>query len=269
MADLLMAVSSQYKHLPGRNSESIRLHTITNASVMKNESFSFQALFRTGQAYNHPVSIGLDTELPAKAWRVDYVAVQNPSANESGAGFESKGPGLFPDLLTPRPAKPEILSADLPQCWTPNFYYEKDTDATLNAAPDFYQSVWFTVNPDSRILKAGTYPVKVVMTSLKTNEVMAEETIILEIIDESLPAQDFFYTNWFHVDCLCDLHGVVPYSNAFYRIFDRYIRNMTAHRQNTLLLPAYSHSGYRDRHGADECPAGRNREAAGRLAFQL
>lgn len=239
MSEILKIVSSQYKHLPGNNN-TLEPSIITGASVLKNEPFSFQALYRTSQSYIHPVSIGLDTELPAKAWRVDYVAVQHTAANESGKGFVSKEPGLFPDLLIPRPAKPVILSADLPQRWTPNFYCEKDTDATLNAAPDFYQSVWFTVNADSHMLKAGRYPVRVVMTSLKTNKVIAEEVLLLEIVDAALPMQDFYYTNWFHVDCLCDLHGVAPYSNAFYRIFDKYISNMTAHRQNTLLLPAFT-----------------------------
>lgn len=240
MPKLLKIVSSQYKHLPGRKRDCIDLHGIEKASMLKNEPFSFQVLYRTGENYIHPVSIGLDTELPAKAWRVDYVAVQHTFANKNGKGFASAQPGLFPDLLTPRPAKPEILSADLPQRWTPNFYYEKDTDATLNATPDFYQSVWFTLNPDSHTLKAGKYPVRVVMTSLKTNKVIADAMITLEVIDAALPEQDFYYTNWFHVDCLCDLHGVKPYSNAFYRVFDWYIRNMTAHRQNTLLLPAFT-----------------------------
>ena len=39
---------------------------------------------------------------------------------------------------------------------------------------------------------------------------------------------------------LCDAFDVKPYSNKFYRIFDKFIENMTAHRQNTLLLPAFT-----------------------------
>mgnify|MGYP003307216887 CR=1 FL=1 len=57
------------------------------------------------------------------------------------------------------------------------FYYEKGVDATLNASNDDYQSVWFTINPESKALKSGEYKIKATMTSLKTNEVIAEENI--------------------------------------------------------------------------------------------
>ena len=41
----LQIVSSQYKHLPGRGEDTIAPHIIKAASMMKNEPFSFQALY--------------------------------------------------------------------------------------------------------------------------------------------------------------------------------------------------------------------------------
>ncbi len=237
MSKLLKIVSSQYKHLPTRTGDFIDKRKLEHASILKNEPFSFQALYRAdGGRFCHPVSVWLESELPSKAWRVDYVAVQQTSASESGREYESKEPGLFPDILTPRPIKPEIIKAGREQ----SFYFEKDVKATLNADASTFQSVWFTVNPGSLTLKPGEYRIKVGMTSLISGEVIAEEFIMLKVINCALPEQDFYYTNWFHVDCLCDMYGVKPYSNDFYKIFDESIKNMTAHRQNTLLLPAFT-----------------------------
>lgn len=237
MSEFLKIVSSQYKHLPNRKSDFIDKRKISKASVLKNEPFSFQILYRAdGSVKGHRVSVWIETELPARAWRVDYVAITETAATESGKEYESNNGGLFPDILSPRPAKPEISVSGSKN----NFYYESCVDATLNASNDEYQSVWFTVNPESKTLKSGEYRIKAAMTSLNSNEVMAEEFITLTVIDQSLPKQDFYYTNWFHVDCVCDMFGVKAYTSAFYKIFDAYVRNMSTYRQNTLLLPAFT-----------------------------
>lgn len=97
------------------------------------------------------------------------------------------------------------------------------------------------------------------MTSLADPDDIVTAEIPLEVADEELPEQDVFYTNWFHCDCLCDLHHVELYSDEFYAIFDEYIRNMTEHRQNTLLLPGvHTAARHADRVGADERAARRH-----------
>lgn len=239
MSDCLKIVSSQYKHLPGRGEDFIDPRTITHGSMLKNEPYSFQALYRAkGDTVCEPVSICVETKLPIESWRVDYVPVLTPRATSEEDGYESILPGLYPDILMPRPTSPEIGAIDT--AWNRKTYYEKDTENLLNATHSDYQSVWFTVNPDSKVQKAGKYEVKIKLTSLNDLTLIDEKTITLEVIDALLPKQSAYYTNWFHVDCLCDVFDVKPYSNAFYRIFDEYIKNMTKHRQNTLLLPAFT-----------------------------
>ena len=239
MSELLKIVSSQYKHLPGRQEDFIDPRTISHGSMLKNESFSFQALYRAQrESFCLAVSVSAETDLPIKAWRVDYVAVTHAAAKADGKGYESTAPGIFPDILTPRPAKPEIIP--ISTAWGYDAYFEKDVDSVLNATGSDYQSVWFTINPDSKMLKAGEYKVRITLTSLANNTLIEEETLTLNIIDECLPENSAYYTNWFHVDCVCDMFGVKLYSNAFYKVFDEYIKNMTAHRQNTLLLPAFT-----------------------------
>lgn len=237
MTNLLKIVSSQYKHLPGRDINVINPRTISCGSMLKNDMYSFQALYRAPEASPClAVSVSAETELPIAAWRVDYVPLTS-SANPYGdAGYESDQPGLYPDILMPRPAAPEIVRQKTAWGYT---YFESGTDSLLNAVSDF-QSVWFTVNPDSMELEAGTYTICVKLISLADGTVLASETLSIEIISVLLPEHTTYYTNWFHVDCLCDLFDTEPYSDIFYCIFDDYLRNMTRHRQNTLLLPAFT-----------------------------
>ena len=49
-----------------------------------------------------------------------------------------------------------------------------------------------------------------------------------------------YYTNWIYEDAVCDVHGVSLYSKEFYDIFDEYLKNAAKHRQNTILLPAFT-----------------------------
>ncbi|MBQ2708761.1 MAG: hypothetical protein IJF67_10885, partial [Clostridia bacterium] len=108
MSELLKIVSSQYKHLPGRMEDFIDPRTITGGSMLKNEPFSFQALYRVKEGFCQAVSVAAETDLPIAAWRVDYAALTS-AANPLGEPcFESSAPGLFPDILMPRPANPEL-----------------------------------------------------------------------------------------------------------------------------------------------------------------
>ena len=234
----LKIVSSQYKHLFGRREAEIEPRVISCGSAMKNEPFSFQALYRaeSGSLFT-PVSISaVCGGLPIAAWRVDTVALSNAYNPHRETGYESSLPGAYPDMLMPRPADPEV--GPVRTAWG-SMLFETDTDNLLNALPDDYQSVWFTVNPDSETLEAGRYDITVRLRSLADNSV-TEKHLMLEIIDAALPEQDVYYTNWFYEDCICDIFNVGLYGDGFYSIFDKYIGNMVRHRQNVLLLPAFT-----------------------------
>ena len=237
MSELLKIVSSQYKNVIGRCDDTLDERTVRYASMLKNDSFSFQALYRSEKEYE-AVNMTACGDLPISAWRVDTVAVVSPRATECNA-YEWDKAGLYPDILMPRPTAPQKTAVKNP--WSHDLSREKDTDNLLNATNGTYQSVWFTVNPDGAELNAGKYEIKITLTDIRTpTSILGEESVIIEVLDASLPEQTAYYTNWFHVDCVCHTFGVKPYSVGFYRIFDEYIENMTAHRQNTLLLPAFT-----------------------------
>lgn len=235
----LKTVSSQYKHLPERGENDFAPYLTGSEIMLKNDTFSFQALCRADDGcVCLPVSVSaVCGGVPVEAWRVDYAPVIRVGNVYGEKGFESDKPGALPDILSPRPSEPVVEKLDAP--WN-NAYFEKDTDNLINITGDMWIPVWFTLNPHGETLTPGKRTITVKMTSLADPDDIVTAEIPLEVADEELPEQDVFYTNWFHCDCLCDLHHVELYSDEFYTIFDEYIRNMTEHRQNTLLLPAFT-----------------------------
>lgn len=224
-------VSSQYKHLPKRTLEEILPRVIKGGSMLKNDMFSFQVLYAAADGtHNQPVTISaVCGDLPIGAWRVDCVPLLNVHNPYSQTGYEDNEPGLYPDVLMERPANPEVKGT-----------YEQGVYNLTNATGGVYQSVWFTVNPDSALLKAGEYDIRITATDLIKGEVLAEDTLTVEVIDAELPENDLMYTNWFYEDVLCDTFDVELYSDKFYQIFDEFVSNAARHRQTALLLPAFT-----------------------------
>ncbi|MGN1345668.1 MAG: DUF4091 domain-containing protein [Eubacteriales bacterium] len=231
----LKLVSSQLKLLPSASEREIYVYEISRASAMRNEPYSFQILYRSQPGVLcQPVSIAVDTSgIPASEWRVDWVPVMNAANDFHERGYVSDLPGLYPDLLMPRPILPEIINKG-------GMNYEKNAVNLLNSTGEKDQAVWVTLNPDSETLDAGIYSIGVKLTNLADLSVLGEVTLEFVVIDALLPEQSEYYTNWFHVDSLCETHGVEPYSDVFYEIFRSYIRNAVRHRMNTLLLPAFT-----------------------------
>ncbi|MBQ4324136.1 MAG: DUF4091 domain-containing protein [Clostridia bacterium] len=239
MKQPIITVSSQYKHLPGTPETDLSAREIKHGSALRNESFSFQVLYRAGcnNGPSHPISISLLCDgLPMEAYRVDTVPVTQAANLFDEPGYVGNHPGLYPDILSVRPAQCKIETV---QGSSGNNYFETNTKNLLNALED-YQSLWITVNPNSEVLDGGNYSIKIRMTSLLSGEIMEEAVFSFEIIEALLPEQKAYYTNWIYEDSLCDSFGVDLYSKEFYQIFDDYVSNAVKHRQNTLLLPAFT-----------------------------
>jgi len=232
--DILRVVSSQLKIRPESEVGEIEKYTISKATCLRNEPFSFQIAYRLLTNIRwRAVSICVKCNLPIQAYRVDYASVINTANDYNEEGYIGSTPGLYPNPLMPRPAVPETekLSGER--------VYEKDTLFHLDADTSF-RSLWVSVNPESEKLQSGIYEFDITCTALETGEIVGNTCFTLEIIDALLPEQKTFYTNWFHVDCLCDYYKVEPYTEEFYKYFKSFIRNAVMHRQNTLLIPAFT-----------------------------
>ena len=235
----LYIITSQYKVLPTSTAEDLTEYELRSATMLRNDTLSFQAVFK-GTALSQPVTLSAECDdLPISAWRIDCVPVTSAANVRKERGYVSDSPGLYPDLLLPRSAVPELYYA--PSSWAPSSaYYEKDEENLLNATSDGMKAVWFTVNPDGTELKAGEYTIRITLRTLSPLEIAAEAEIKLTVIDTLLPPQNVTYTNWFYCDMICKQYNVKPFTPEFYGYFRSYVKNAVRHRQNALLLPAFT-----------------------------
>ena len=187
-------------------------------TFLRNERFSFQVAFRMTDHGDNAANVNLEVESPvAGAVTVRIVAsvpVMRPVYNKSDEYYVKKEPGMYPDPLMPLRQRFRVLR-------------------------DNWRSLWVTVNADAKKLKAGSYPLILKLTAPQANETRTV-TVELNIINALLPEQPLIVTNWMHCDCICDAHGVKPFSRAFWPIYANYLRAAAASGQNMVLTPAFT-----------------------------
>ena len=233
MPELLTVVSSAFRLFPDSGDAEVAAAALNGATMLRNDTFSFQILFKSGRpAHWTPVSVAVRCAgLPMAAYRVDYVNVTEAANSYGQAGFARSAPGLYPSPLYPRK-----LCSPLAKTGT-DLVYEVGEKTHL-ASNGSWNALWVTVNPDGAELAPGKKQIEITLTELEKSVKLDSARFELEVLDGKLCGPTLYYTNWFHVDCLCDYYRVKPYSRAFYRYFKTFLANMVRHRQNTILLPA-------------------------------
>lgn len=233
MAKLLHTVSSAFRLFPDTKETEVEAAELASASMLRNDTFSFQILFRSPKnAHWTPMSISVRCDdVPLAVYRVDYVNVTETANFYGQAGFVRSTPGLFPSPLHPRKSESKLRGTGT------NLVYEVGEKTHL-ASNGSYSALWVTVNPDGVLLTPGKKTVKIALFELEKGTHLESAGFEIEVLKPALQDQSLYYTNWFHVDCLCDYYGVKPYSQKFYRYFRSFLENMVRHRQNTILMPA-------------------------------
>ena len=237
MENLLQTVSSAFRLFQDTRDAEIENARMVRATMLRNDTFSFQILFRSPKAVRWtPMSVAVRCDgIPMAVYRVDYVGLTHNVDTMGQAGFARIEPGLYPSALQPRKASSRlaITGTDL--------FYEVGEETHL-ASNGGFNALWVTLNPDGAELPSGDKTVEITLFELETGKKLETATFEIEVLAASLQAHRMFYTNWFHVDCLCDYYGVKPYSSKFYRYFKSFLENMVRHRQNVILMPAITPS---------------------------
>lgn len=214
---------------------------IEYATALQNEPFSFQLAYRCVDSINEPepfyvrVETDLDTRLISE-YAVGYVPVVRADFLHSDGYFERKTPGLYPDMLIKRTTNAPIDFDD--NTWKK--YTEHDQREMLSAVRDSYQSIWFTVNESGKVIKPGSYKIKICLFASKDNVCESEETLTLDIIPAQLQKQTLYYTSWFHNDCLADTYGVEVFSDEYFEIMRSFVTEAAKTGMNMILLPAFT-----------------------------
>lgn len=181
----------------------------------RGERISFQVACRTGaRDAQIEASVRAPDPLRARIRRVGYVPAQHLSTQTPLEELEGSAhiPGFVPDPLFP--------------------------EAAIHAGPYETHAFWVDVEAP-REAAPGSYAVKVTLEGRdgETHELVANLRVHAAIL---APRRDFPVTHWFYVDALCDWYKVDLVDEAFWGVLEPYLANLTAHGQDTILVPLFT-----------------------------
>lgn len=217
--------------------------SLQGVRALRNEPVSFCLAYRSllekqpdGIIPNMPISVSVTSEtLPVSVYKVCTV----PYAASECEDAADTARGCCPDILIPRVASPRIV-----QLYPKNSpfipFVEEDERSRLTASCASAQSVYITVNQAGAALPAGKHSVRVQVISLLTGDELACHEVTVELIDALLTNPEFLYTNWFHYDCLSESHNIPVWTDEYFTMLGKYIKNAAEHGMNTLLTPAFT-----------------------------
>lgn len=211
-------------------------------SGMRNEPLSFSLAYRStaekgdnGRAPDTPISVRVISALPISVYKVCKVAFAASECEDAEPGTA----GGCPDMLLPRDPAPVLVHMPLDN-GNRLPYYEKGEKNTLNAACFATQSVFIGINEAGENLRAGDYTVTVEVIGMMSGKTLNTHTVTVHLINALLPENDLIHTNWFHYDCLSDITHVPVWSDAYFEILGKYLKNYVQNGMNTLLFPTFT-----------------------------
>lgn len=189
----------------------LNFNEFTNASCLKNEKFSFQiALIPSDDETDVKVSVDSSLKDYISLYEVVNIPAKKTGYDNSDRFHYDLTRKEFPDLLMP----------------------VKDT---VKLTPNVASSIWVEFSGNGEI--SGKHDITVI---LETSKEKIEKTFSLDIINNDLPKQKLLFTNWFHNDCLCTYYKVKPFSDEYWVIFEKFLRNAVNHGVNMILTPVFT-----------------------------
>lgn len=189
-------------------------------SMLKNERFSFQVCYDLEETVMNHKWVQMKVESPLKdclrIYRVRHIPSSLPVfRNKTDDYYLRKTPGLYPDLLEPYKEMERLA-----------------LDNNLN-------SVWIEIAPEGAVA-AGKYPLQIVFLKNGTEEIEADVTAEIEIIDACLPKQKLIYTQWFYPDCLRNQYHTGEFDEEHWRIIEAFLKAAHTYGQNMILTPLFT-----------------------------
>lgn len=189
----------------------LNYNEFTTASCLKNERFSFQvALIPEEKNAEVKISINSDLKDSLNLYEVVNIPAKKTGYDNSDKFHYDLKRKEFPDLLKP-------------------------LGDTLQLEPGVASSIWVEFSGNGEF--SGKHDITLV---LETESEKTEKTFSLNIIDNELPKQELLFTNWFHNDCLCTYYKVEPFSDKYWVIFEKFLKNAVNHGVNMILTPVFT-----------------------------
>lgn len=203
---LLSSLSKVFKNTEPNESE------FTSFSALSNENFSFQVAVLPENESETKINVELISSIKddITIYEVKNIPAGTTQYEDSDDFHYPDGIKEFPELLMPASGDFSLTENE----WT---------------------SLWFEYKPTKNIVGKQSITVKILQ-----GDSVIEKCFELNIIDAQLPKQDFYFTNWFHNDCLCTYYNVEPCSEEYWAIADRFIKNAREHGVNMLMTPVFT-----------------------------
>lgn len=208
-------IPSYYKCFSNSDFKSYK--SISNATVLKNDVFAFEAVILSDEDNWFDIKTESDINGFIRVYRVREIYVDVPVKKDRFDDYylNDRLPGMYPDLLMP-----------------------VDSKHYVNAKKDKLASVWIEVSvPEDA--RAGRHEIKVILNDFDGKTVGAEN-ISLDIIDALLPEQTLKYTQWFHPDCLASYYKIGVFSDRHWEIMENFVKTAVKNGINTLLMPVFT-----------------------------
>ncbi|MGG1516886.1 DUF4091 domain-containing protein [Paenibacillus oryzisoli] len=196
--------------------EELGAESYERGTALRGETFHFQVAYRA-PSLTKPIRVSVKSPLQAAITlqEVGLAPSELPCQRRHDDHVLRVTPGLYPDPLYPIEEERGVIG----------IHYQ-------------WRSVWITVELDEET-PAGEYAVTVQFASM-TGETLGEEIFRLQVIPAVLPLQTLIHTEWFHADCLANYYGVDVFSDAHWRLIEKYLQTAVQHGMNMVLTPHFT-----------------------------
>lgn len=193
--------------------------SITCGCALKGEEYSYQIAYtkEITELWDNKSEFRIRVESVLSPYitvrRVANVPVEL-STIESMAdeGYYHKKSGVFPDPLM-------MLNRD-----------------SVYAVCHKWYALWVSVKVPTEIAP-GSYPIEILF---ENDDCKESSVFTLEILDVCLPKQNLIFTQWFHSDCIADLHNTEIFSEKHWEMIEKYIRTAADNGINMILTPIFT-----------------------------
>ena len=188
-------------------------------SALLGERYSFQVVLHLKppkspyEFYGANLELVLPEGVRATVREVGQVPVTHAHKKRSDDYYLTDGDEILPDILA------EI--SERPLC----------NGGRIVVHYNLYQAFWVTVED----APAGVHPITARL--IYKDELLAETTYTLTVIDAALKKTDLMYSNWMHYDCISNYYGDEVWSERFNELTDAYIASAVRHGMTGLYIP--------------------------------
>ncbi len=203
-------ISSLEKILPN---SLIGFNETYRKTMLQGQSFNYQIVLTETAAVLYDVSIDSPIANQVTLYTVQNAVMDLPTSYPGYDGdFITETPGIMPDILMPLDLEGNTVKV------------------TLGST-----AVWVEIKTDKNT-PAGEYPITVSFKN-EAAGVDVSSTMTITVVDCKLPEQKLLFTQWFHVDCIADVHNVEIYSKKHWELIEKYMKLARKLGINMILTP--------------------------------